>query len=139
MIWWTPLKTITENIPTIRGVEGSTNIYCDIISGPDGCSGLLTCCTKYKAAPGFQRDFNFCLDIFGSDLTSLRKHVVRHLSDVKEASEGSVSLEVCLPDGVEWDGVIPVFNEFGINLEKDGVFGNTYTFEWWRRKNATQC
>ena len=63
LLHWTPLKPLVENISTIRGIEGSTNIYSDIKPGPDGCTGLLTCCTKYKAARKAQMDFKFCLDI----------------------------------------------------------------------------
>ena len=63
LLHWTPLKPLVENISAIRGIEGSTNIYSDIKPGPDGCTGLLTCCTKYKAAREAQMDFKFCLDI----------------------------------------------------------------------------
>ena len=137
MIHWTPLKPMAENIPTIRGVAGSTNIYSDIKPGPDGCTGLLTCCTKYEDTPRSQIAIKFCLDVLGSDLTSLRKHVIKHLNNIKKESEGAACMEIYLQDGVEWGGVIPVFNEFGINLGNDIAFENPCVLEWWRRANAT--
>ena len=136
MIHWTPLKPMAENIPTIRGVDGSTHIYSDINPGPDGCTGLLTCCTKYKAAPGSMTDFKFSLDMFVSDLSSLRKHIAKHLNDINKASESAVGLELYPPEGIEWGDVIPICNEFGISLGKNIAFDNTYALEWWRSANV---
>ena len=135
LLYWTPLKPLSENIPTIRGVEGSTNIYSDIKPGPDGgtSTGLLTCCTKYKATlGGSEMGFKFCLDIFGTDLSSVRKHLIRHLNDIQRTSENTVGLETYLPEGMEWSDVILIFIELGIDL-KDADIENTYALEWWRK------
>ena len=126
-----------ENIPTIRGVEGSTHIYSDIKPGPDGCTGLLTCCTKYKAAARSQTDFKFCLDVSGSDLSSLRKHVVKHLNNIRKESEIAVALEMYLPVGFEWGDVIPIFNEFGINFGEGVTFKKPCALEWLPKTNAS--
>ena len=136
LLHWTPLKPIVENISTIRGIEGSTNIYSDIKPGPDRCTGLLTCCTKYKAARESQMDFKCCLDIFGTDSSSLQKHVVKHFNDIKRTSENDAGLKIVLPEGIEWNEVIPNFTELDIDMENNAEFLNVHMAEWWRSPNS---
>ena len=136
LLHWTPLKPLVENISTIRGIEGSTNIYSDIKPGPDGCTGLLTCCTKYKAAREEQVDFKFCLDIFGTDSSSLQKHVVKHLNAIKRTSENDAGLKIVLPEGIEWSEVIPIFTELGIDMENNAEFLTVHMADWLRSPNS---
>ena len=135
LVHWTPLKPLAENIPTIRGLEDSTNIYSDLKPGPDGCTGLLTCCTKYKAARESKLDYIFCLDILGTDLSSLKMHLITHLNDMKKTTEKLIGLKIVVPEGIEWKDVDQGFTELGVEMAKGAEFFKVHMHEWWRSPN----
>ena len=74
--------------------------------------------------------------IFGTDMSSLQKHMVKHLNYIKRASENDAGLKIVLPEGIEWNEVIPIFTELGIDMENNAEFLKVHMAEWWRSPNS---
>ena len=136
LLHWTPLKPLEDNIPTIRGLGGSTTIYSDINVVRGWCTGLLSCCTKYRAASESKMDYKFCVDIFGTDSSSLRKHMVKHFEDLRRSTENRTGLKIVLSDGKDWSEVIQIFTEGGVVMAKEAEFLNVHLHEWWRSPDS---
>ena len=79
-----PYKMIHRNIQSIRGPKEFKSIYSDIKSDTDKCTGLLSVESVF---PIPHPQYKYMLDILGSDTSSLKTHIVKHLIRLKEENE----------------------------------------------------
>ena len=106
-----PYKMIQSNIQSIRGPKEFKSIYSDIKSDTDKCTGLLSVGTVF---PIPHPQYKYMLDIFGSDTSSLKTHIVKHLIRLKEKTKGITAMLVYVPDEFDLEKVDVIFQEFGI-------------------------
>ena len=95
-----PFKPTEANISCLRGIDESTKLYSDVKPNLNGCSGLLSCCTKFAAPRSSIVSEVYFIDIFGDDPSSLRKHFMRHLIDISRTSANMFGLNITLPEDV---------------------------------------
>ena len=136
MVHSVPLKPIESNIPFIRGLEGSTHIYSDLKQNDSECHGLLSCSSKYAMPEGGSVGNVFKLDIFGDDPSSLRKHFMRHLTDMTKISEDKFALNITLPEGFDLDEIGQILKTYNIEIEEWRLTTSTssrvHLVEWLR-------
>lgn len=76
-----PCKLLTSNIPFMKGPGDSTSRVSDVSVSKDHCTGLLTCGTIYSCK---ENTILHCtLEFYGTDPSSINKHVVKHMSVAK--------------------------------------------------------
>lgn len=138
MVHVVPLKPVVENITCIRGLENSTVIYSDINFESGEYGGLLSCCTKFNTPSSSKYGHAYYVDMFGTDASRVKKHIVRHFMDIEKLS--GAMFYVSLPDGVDFGEVTKVLTEY--NIEFDGsqftksACPRVHLYEWWRREKC---
>lgn len=98
---WVPFKTMAENIPLLYW-HGNT-MYTDVTDDAgNNVSGLLTSMTAYPA----KADLICChFDIYGSDLSSLKRHLVAHIQTLKKKYNGPVFMYVSSDPWIDMESV----------------------------------
>ena len=132
-----PLKPRDSNIPVLRGLDGSTQIYSDVELNKSGWHGLLSFSVKYATQKGARTSYYIYLDILGDDLSSLRKHLIRHLIDLTNSLKDEFALRITLPNGLGFDEIGEVFKEYNVEIEEEWRLDTSTCFRshlmhWWR-------
>ena len=107
-----PYRMIDANIPFMIQPEKYTAIYSDLKVHGGGCSGLLSFGLVF---PIRRPQFNYVLNIFGSDTSTLRTHIVKHLLRLKDRTKEVTALVVFVPKSFDLHEVDKVFEDFGIS------------------------
>ena len=127
MVHSVPMKPIESNIPFARGFKESTCIYSDLKQTNYKCKGLLSCSSTYSVPKDGEGVGNVMkLDIFGNDQSSLRKHFIRHLMDIKKIAKDIFALNITLPNGFKLEEIGHVLRDYGVEAD-----------EW--RLNSSTC
>jgi hypothetical protein len=119
---WVPYRPIPANVPLFRWAPNRMKIFSDIsLSKAQKVNGLLTVSTTFASKdPPFASN----LDIFGTDVSSLRSHVVYHLRHIRKETEGAVSLLVLAEDDFDMGELDKVFQSVG--LKRNDWFDSSY-------------
>lgn len=86
-----PFKLMDENIPIMTSQESIIQFFSNLKLDKNICSGLLSIGTMY-AVPNPSYLYN--IEIYGSDMTSLHLHILRHLLRMKSKEGGKVILYI---------------------------------------------
>ena len=103
---WVPYRAILANIPLFRWTPNRMKMLSDVSLSEEEQKGLLSICTTFATKdPPYASN----MDIFGTDATSLKGHVVYHLRNIRQKTKGEVSLIVYVDkdfDMIELEHVI---------------------------------
>ena len=136
-----PLKPLDSNIPVLRGLEGSTQIYSDVEINKNELHGLLSVSTKYATRKGESASYVIYLDILGDDPSSLRKHFMRHLMDMTKSSKDAFALNITLPDGIEFEEIGRIFTEYNVEIDESRLATSAcsrfHLIDWWKEEEHT--
>ena len=106
-----PFKFNPSNIPIIRGPEGFTNVYSDIRQDGRGYTGLLSVGTHFKVKI---IKFKYVLDIFGTDTWSLDKHLVKHLTILRDDIREATTLLIYVQKEFDFSKLFTICERFGL-------------------------
>jgi hypothetical protein len=119
---WVPYRAIPANVPLFRWAPNRMKIVSDVsLSKEQRVKGLLTMCTTLATKdPPFASN----IDVFGTDVSSLKSHVVYHLRHIRKETQGAVSLLVCVDEVFDMKGLDKVFESLG--LKRNDWFDSSY-------------
>ena len=107
----------------MRGPEDFTTIYTNIKVESNRVSGLLSCGTIYPCN-GYA--FHCTLEIFGTDKSSLEKHIVSHLGAIKKRAAGLSRIGLYIDKQVSSEFIEDIFLRYGLKrTEDDRKFTNS--------------
>ncbi|XP_060603447.1 uncharacterized protein LOC132756396 [Ruditapes philippinarum] len=106
-----PYRAIPANVPFLKA-PNRMEIVSDVkISEVTKAKGLLTICTTYASqVPPFVCN----LDVFGTDISSLKSHVVYHLRHIRKETIGSVCLLLYVDEVFDMTELDNVFQCIGL-------------------------
>ena len=110
---WVPYRAILANIPLFRWAPNRTKMLSDVSFSEEehNVKGLLTICTTFATKdPPYASN----MDIFGTDATSLKDHVVYHLRHIRQETKGGVSLLVYVDEDFDMIELDHVFQSVGL-------------------------
>ena len=106
-----PYKMIDANIPLMMQPRKYMEVYSDIKTTEDSCSGILSFGLVY---PISRPQYKYMLDIFGNDYSSLRIHIVKYLLRLKEKTTGVTAMLVYVSETFPLENIDNIFKDFGI-------------------------
>ena len=109
-----PIKLQEDNIAYIIGHDDSTSTFSDMKSESGTYRGLVSRGTSYKAPGTTEAEYVYILDILGSDTTTLRKHIAKHLLKIKENVKGPTQLMVFFQEDFDYNVILSAFTVCGI-------------------------
>ena len=111
-----PCKLLESNIRFMKGPDDFTTRLSDVQSDGDHCAGLLSFGTVYLCK---ENTILHCvLEIYGTSTSSFRKHVMKHLSIVKQKAikagvhNAVVKFAINMENGVSDKELDKIFIEF---------------------------
>ncbi|XP_045215484.1 uncharacterized protein LOC123565760 [Mercenaria mercenaria] len=109
---WVPYRLTEANVSLLRWSGERTKVLSDISVDTDGMvSGLLTFSTIIPVKrPAYSCNFN----IYGTDTTTLKDHVISHMRYIRGTAVGVISLLVLVEPGFNMQVLEDVFKEIGI-------------------------
>ena len=111
----------------MRGPEDFTTIYTNVKVENDVVSGLLSCGTLY---PCKEIDFHCTIEIFGTDKSSLKTHILNHLKIIKKNTSGILKIGLYIDESFPLEFIEDMFSSFGIKrTEADMAFTNSQIAE----------
>ena len=108
---YVPLKLLESNIPLIKGPYEVTTVFSDVRCTNCQCTGLLSFNTIY---PVKWPSFHSTIEMFGTDETSLKKHIEQHLKLIKQKAEGLCSVGVYIEKQISTELLDKIFLEYGV-------------------------
>ena len=105
-----PFRLIETNVKLIRDPMKFTEIFSDLSTENDSCSGLLSFGIVYpiEAVP-----YRYEINMFGADLGSFNAHIIKHLQRLKNTSRGCSIVVVVLDERFPSAMVNSVLQDFG--------------------------
>ena len=113
IIDYLPCKLLNSNLRFMKGPEDFTDIYTNVKVENSCVSGLLSCGTIY---PCNGYDFHYTLEIFGTDTSSLKRHIVSHLEIIKKKAVGlsTIHLGLYIDKCFSQEIVEDIFSSYGV-------------------------
>ena len=91
-----PYKLMESNIPLMNDFSsGHTKAYTDVREENGGIRGMLSFGTLFRAQ---KVSYVYGIEIYGTDVSSVQRHIVRHLSELQQSANGSVCLMLFVQD-----------------------------------------
>ena len=109
-----PLKLQEDNIAYILGHDDSTSTFSDVKCESGTYRGLVSRGTLYNAPGTTEIEHVYVLDVLGSDTSTLRKHIVKHLLKVKENVKAPAQLLIFFQEDFDHNNIISTFAACGI-------------------------
>ena len=134
-----PYRMISANIQAMREPKAFTTIYSNIKHSDGVCAGLLS---FGLVCPIPKPEYKYVIDLFGTDHSSLRTHIMRHLLRLKEKTKGVTALLVFVPKEFDILYLDAVLERFGVSrqpyVSKDPKLNTrqVYAYEGAERYNS---
>ena len=109
-----PLKLQEDNIAYIIGHDDSTSTFSDVKFETGTYRGLVSRGTLYNAPGTTEIQHVYVLDLLGSDTSTLKKHIAKHLSKVKENFKGLTEVLIYFREDFDYNKIISTFAVCGI-------------------------
>ena len=116
-----PFKLINSNVQFILKDEHTTS-FSDIHNTTDG---LLSFGTLYRVQ---SYSYQYTINIYGNDLKSLRRHLMRHLMELKTKASGSICILMPVRKDFPCETVDSIFSELG--FERQNKLGSEQAKPW---------
>ena len=104
-----PYKLMESNIPLIMN-DSHTTAFSNVDFESGSCKGLLSFGTLFRVQ---KFSYQYTVDIYGNDRDSVRRHVLRHLSELNRKASGSVCVLFPFQKELSPEHVDKIFLEFG--------------------------
>ncbi|KAL4217887.1 Hairy/enhancer-of-split with YRPW motif protein 1 [Mactra antiquata] len=110
---WVPYKLHSSNFPHMRRPQENKRIFSDVTVDDDGrVTGLFSLSSTFQCIdPTYLTD----LDIHGTDVTSLKNHVLSHFNFVRTIVNGVVSVLIFIEHGFDMVKLKKVLEEIGLS------------------------
>ena len=93
-----PYKLIESNTIRMEEISGEhTRVFSDVTDGNNGTKGILSFGTLFKAQ---KVSYVYGIEIYRTDIDSIRKHIAKHILALKENTSGSVCIMFFLQENV---------------------------------------
>lgn len=131
---WVPYRDIATNVPLLRAGK-RTMICSDVFIREDGhVNGLLSFSTTSQCR---EHTFVCMLDIYGTDTTKLRDHVVSHIIYSRDLTrDGATTFMVFVEPTFDMDVLEKVFGDVGLKRSEwrdsenaELIYSEQYLFE----------
>ena len=106
-----PLKKDRNNTEYIIGHDDSTVTYYDVTVENGKYRGLMSRGILYKTAASATFQHVYRLDILGSDMSSIRKHLVKHVLRIKQNTQGKTNFVICCSEDIDWSSLLTSIND----------------------------
>ena len=110
-----PLKIERNNTEYIIGHDDSIVTYYDVTAENGKYRGLMSRGILYKTAENASFQNVYILDIVGSDMSSIRKHLVKHVLRIKQNTQGKTKLFICCLEEFDWTSLLTAINDSGMD------------------------
>ena len=113
---WVPFKVSSSNIPLLRPPENTYLFLSNVKSNAHEpfVTGLLTVSTTFKAQ---DPPYACNLDIYGTDTSSLKEHIKKHICFIQQITNGTTSLLVFVESEIVSD-MMKVFSGLGLEQKE---------------------
>ena len=108
-----PFQLLESNIPLITQ-DKHTVTFSNIRLESKSCKGLLSFGTLFRTQA---YSYQYTIDIYGTDMVSVRQHILRHLLESKVKGSGSACIILPVPKDFPGERVDEIFLEFGSKRE----------------------
>ena len=106
-----PYQPIKTNVPILRGPNGSTIVFSDVRNASGAYTGLLSFGTLYRVK---QPSFQYTVELYGKDETSLGNHIMSHLKNLIEQVDGETYMVFYLEKHIQIENVDKALEGCGI-------------------------
>ncbi|KAL3854434.1 hypothetical protein ACJMK2_013704 [Sinanodonta woodiana] len=120
IVEWVPYRLLSSNLALLD--KKNTVCVSDVKVDDEIVSGLLSIGTYYKASrPGYV----YCLDLYGTDMSSVRDHLLSHLGCIAKMLDDIVYVLVFVDNRCEKEKLSYVSAELGLVNWIDSHFKST--------------
>ena len=117
-----PYKLMESNTIRMQEISGEhTRVFSDVTDGKNGAKGILSFGTLFKAQKVYHV---YGIEIYGTDIDSIRKHIAKHILALKENTSGSVCIMFFLQENVPADVINDMCLDFA--MERVNYPGTKY-------------
>ncbi|XP_052802981.1 histidine N-acetyltransferase-like [Mya arenaria] len=110
---WIPFRLKPENVPLLTWSGSNCAGFTSVPEG-ESPSGLLSFDTIFKS---IDPPYACNMEIYGTDITTLKHHLAFHLRRIRELTNGPTSLLVIVHPGFNHSYLKKTFREFGLETE----------------------
>ena len=129
-----PYKLMESNTTRMQELSGEhTRVFSDVTDGNDGTKGILSFGTLFKAQ---KVSYVYGIEIYGTDIDSIRKHIIKHMLALKKSTSGSVFMMFFIQENLPGNALNNACFQFAMeSVNYPGTkypkwnFQNTYLIE----------
>ena len=107
-----PYKLLSSNVPLMRGPGDVTAIFSDVRIDNNQSAGLLSFGTLYQV--NGRDKFRCTIEMYGTDVSSLKKHAVAHLKRIVQNANDVTSIGMFIDKTISTEIVDEIFKEFDV-------------------------
>ena len=117
-----PYKLMESNTIRMQEISGEhTRVFSDVTDGKNGAKGILSFGTLFKAQ---KVSYVYGIEIYGTDIDSIRKHILKHVSALKENASGSVCIMFFIQENIPGNAIKDICLDF--TMERVNFPGTKY-------------
>ena len=110
-----PYKLMESNTIRMKDISVEhTRVFSDVTDGKNGTKGILSFGTLFKAQ---KVSYVYGIEIYGTDIDSIRKHILKHVSALKENASGSVCIMFFIQENIPGNAI----NDICLDFEMERV------------------
>ena len=107
-----PYQLMKANVPILRGPDNDrTVVFSDVRKENDTLAGVLSFGILYRVK---QPSFQYTIEIYGKDETSLTKHLMGHLKNVIETTDGETYMITFTEKHIQTKVINKTLSDFGV-------------------------
>ena len=129
-----PYKLMESNTIRMKEISGEhTRVFSDVTDGYGEANGILSFGTLFKAQ---KVSYVYGIEIYGTDIDSIKKHIIKHMLALKKSTSGSVFMMFFIQENLPGNAINDVCFQFAMeSVNCQGTkfpkwnFQNTYLIE----------
>ena len=123
-----PYQLMKANVPLMRGPNNSIVAFSDVRKESDTYSGLLSFGTLYRIK---QPSFQYTVELYGKDESSLRPHLSSHLKNLFERVDQKTCIVFYLGKQIPVETIDKIMSDYGIKRDSssNAYFTEQFLFE----------
>ena len=123
-----PYKLMESNIALMNDYSGDhTKAYSDVRLDNGVAMGMLSFGTLFRAQ---KVSYVYGIELYGSDVNSVQRHIVRHLSELQQKANGSVCVFLFVQDDFPQQVADDICKKYGMKRENyPGTDYNQWNFQ----------
>ena len=117
-----PYKLMESNTIRMQDISGEhTRVFSDVTDENKGAKGILSFGTLFKAQ---KVSYVYGIEIYGTDIDSIRKHIAKHISTMMENASGSVCIMFFIQENIPGNAINDICLDFA--MERENYPGTKY-------------